>query len=309
MTSFPHRAPSGDDSDLLHLRRSFVRHLAADGRAPATRIAYVTAVAQLERFLADQRLPTMVADLQPDHLGAFFVELYERGMRPTTILARHHALARFFGWLVEENELTASPMAAIRAPAATLPHPRVLTRDEITALLAACDGDAFEDLRDAAMIRLFIDTGLRRTELAGLQLEDVDLDLNASYVAGAGRVPRAVPFDKATARALARYLAARAAHDWAHLAHLWLGRRRRLTNRGVDQVVRHRGQLAGLPDLRTNQFRHTFVQQFLADGGNRRDLMRLVGWKSRQLLARYRVSQIGTAPREADRPFSLVDRL
>ena len=185
----------------------------------------------------------------------------------------------------------------------------MLTRDEITALLAACDGDAFEDLRDAAMIRLFIDTGLRRTELAGLQLEDVDLDLNASYVAGAGRVPRAVPFDKATARALARYLAARAAHDWAHLAHLWLGRRRRLTSRGVDQVVRHRGQLAGLPDLRTNQFRHTFVQQFLADGGNRRDLMRLVGWKSRQLLARYRVDRIGTAPREADRPFSLVDRL
>jgi site-specific recombinase XerD len=286
-----------DDTDLLHLRRSFIRHLAADRRTPATRRAYAAAIEQLEAFLVARGLPTSVTELTPDHLEAFIVSQYERGMRPTTILARHHALSRFFGWLVAENELATSPMASIRAPTARLPEPQVLTGEEIAALLAACQGDAFEDLRDTSILRLFLDTGLRRTELAELQLDDVDLESNAAYVAGAGRVPRAAPFDQPTAQALERYLAARALHPWAHLPHLWLGRRGGLTDRGVDLAVRHRGRLAGLANLHPQRLRHTFVQMYLADGGSGQDLMRLVGWKSRQLVARYRVDTRAERPR------------
>jgi site-specific recombinase XerD len=285
------------ESDLLHLRRSFIRHLAADRRTPATRRAYSTAIAQLEAFLVERGLPTSVTELTPDHLEAFIISLYERGMRPTTILARHHALSSFFGWLVAENELATSPMASIRAPVARLPAPQVLTGEEIAALLGACDGDAFEDLRDMAIIRLLLDTGMRRSELAALQLDDLDLDSQTAYVAGHGRVPRAAPLDRHTARALERYLAARALHRWAHLPHLWLGRRGRLTDRGVDLAVRHRGRLAGLPDLHPQRLRHTYVRQYLDDGGNPRDLMRLVGWKSRQLLGRYRTGPLAERPR------------
>ena len=109
---------SADDSDLLHLRRSFIRHLAADRRTPATRRAYAAAIVQLEAFLVECGLPTAVTELTADHLEAFIVSLYERGMRPTTILARHHALSRFFGWLVAENELATSPKcpSALRRP-------------------------------------------------------------------------------------------------------------------------------------------------------------------------------------------------
>jgi site-specific recombinase XerD len=288
---------SANDSDLLHLRRSFIRHLAADRRTPATRSAYTAAIVQLEAFLLERGLLTAVTELTPDHLEAFIVSLYERGVRPTTILARHHALSRFFGWLVAENELATSPMASIRAPAATLPEPQVLTSEEIAALLAACEGDAFEDLRDVAMILLFLDTGLRRTELAELQLDDLDLDLQTAFVASHRRVARAAPFDTPTARGLERYLAARALHPWVHLPHLWLGRRGGLTDRGVDLAVRHRGRRAGLANLHPQRLRHTFVRQYLADGGSGRDLMRLVGWKSRQLLARYRVDARAERPR------------
>lgn len=298
MTNQPATTSLGaDDSDLLHLRRSFIRHLAADRRTPATRRAYTAAIVQLEAFLVERGLPTTVTALTPDHIEAFIVSLYERGMRPTTILARHHALSRFFGWLVAENELATSPMASIRAPAARLPEPGVLTVEEIAALLAACDGDTFEDLRDTAIIRLLLDTGLRRTELAALQLDDLDLDLTTAYVAGLGRVPRAAPFDRQAARALERYLAARTLHHSAHLPDVWLGRRGRLTDRGVDVAVRHRGRLAGLPTLQPQRLRHTYVQQYLADGGSGRDLMRLVGWKSRQLLGRYRTEALTERPR------------
>ncbi len=295
MTTPP--VPIHSASDLRHLRRSFVRHLAADGRSAATRVAYSVAIAQLETFLSNQRLPTTVMALRPDHLEAFFVSLYERQLRPATILARHHALSRFFGWLIDEGELTSSPMANLRPPATHPSRAMVLTTAQIEAVLAACAGPAFEDVRDAAMIRLFVDTGMRLTGMAGLQLDEVDLECKAAYVAGTGNAPRVVPFDTVTARALERYLALRAGHDHGHLPALWLGRRGRLTARGVDEAVRHRGQLAGLPNLHPGQFRHTFVQQYLADGGDGRDLMRLVGWKSRQLLGRYGADALAERPR------------
>lgn len=156
------------DTELRYLRRLFVRHLAADRRSAATRAAYTTAIAQFEAFLTEQGLPTTVRQLQPDHLDAFVVALHERQLRPTTILARHRALARFFGWLVDEGELTSSPMAGLPRPAAPLPHPTVLSAAQIDALLRTCSGPTFEDVRDAAVIRLFVDTGLRLTETASL---------------------------------------------------------------------------------------------------------------------------------------------
>lgn len=290
-------ADQTDDNGLRYLRRSFIRHLAADGRSDATRRAYTAAIGQLDAFVAAQRLPTNVRQLEPDHVEAFFVSLHERRLRPATILARHHALARFFGWLVDEGELASSPMAQLPRPAVPLPHPTVLRTAEVEALLTACASSGFEDMRDAALIRLFVGTGLRLTEMAGLQLDDVDLEGDAVYLTGTGHVPRAVPFDRPTARALQRYLAARAGRDHAHLPALWLGRRGPLTARGVDQAIRHRGQLAGIPNLRPHHLRHTFVHQYLAEGGSGRDLMRLLGWRSRQLLSRYGLGDRQERPR------------
>lgn len=295
------------DTDLRYLRRSFVRHLAADRRSAATRAAYATTIDQLEEFLVAQGLPTTASQLEPDHLDAFFVALHERQLRPSTILARHHALSRFFGWLVDEGELMDSPMAQLPRPAAPLAEPIALSTGQIETLLTACTGLAFEDLRDAALIRLFVETGLRLREMAELEVSDIDLESDAVYLAGAGGTPRAIPFDRPTARALQRYLAARADHDRGHLPALWLGRRGRLTQRGIDQAIRHRGQVAGLPTVRPHQLRHTFVQGYLAAGGDGRDLMRLVGWRSRQLLGRYG----GDAPAERSRAewLRLGDRL
>ena len=292
----PSRATHTSDTDLRYLRRSFVRHLAADRRSAATRAAYGAAIDQLDAFLAGQGLPTTVRHLQPDHVDAFFVSLHERRLRPSTILARHHALSRFFGWLVAEGELEASPMAQLPRPTAPLGQPTVLSADQIQALLGSRAGTAFEDLRDAALIRLFIETGLRLTEMAALEIDDIDLDSDAVYLAGTAGAPRAVPFDLRAARAIEGYLAARARHDRAYLPALWLGRRGRLTERGIEQAIRHRGQMAGLPTLRPHQFRHTFVQSYLTLGGDRRELMRLVGWRSRQLLGRYAVSEHAGRP-------------
>ncbi len=77
----------------------------------------------------------------------------------------------------------------------------------------------------------------------------------------------------------------------------------------MAQALKHRGELAGMQNLHAHHMRHTFVQRYLADGGHRRDLMRLAGWKSRQLLGRYGATELHGTARDARQPFSLGDRL
>jgi integrase len=154
--------------------------------------------------------------------------------------------------------------------------PPVLTDDQLRRLLQWCDGRDFTDRRDTAIIRLFIDTGVRVSEAAGILLpDDLDLDDQVVIVLGKGRRQRTVPFGRKTALALDRYLRLRASHQFARLPNLWVGA---MTPSGLFQVIADRGASVGLPGLHPHQFRHSFADSWLSAGGNEGDLMRLAGW-------------------------------
>ena len=88
------------------------------------------------------------------------------------------------------------------------------------------------------------------------------------------------------AQALDRYLRARRQHPAAREPWLWIGQRGRLTDTGIEQVVKRRGRQAGV-DVHPHAFRHTFAHLMLAEGMQEGDLMRLGGWQNRQMLDRY----------------------
>ncbi|MEU0569310.1 tyrosine-type recombinase/integrase [Nonomuraea sp. NPDC005983] len=273
-----------------------------------TRVAH-----QFVDVLGAKQLPDDAETVTADEIRAFLVHEQKRAGLPTA-KAAHAYLGVWFAWLIAgEERTTFSPVLKTDKPRLPQKASKYLTLDEVAALLDVCKGSNFVARRDAAIIRVLIDNGLRVSGLAGLRLDNVDLRGRRLKIVLKGGDEHWAPIGDRTVQAIDRYLRARAQHARADSPWLFLGTKSRtrpgLTDAGIQAMLKRRGEQAGVEGVHPHRFRGTSAHQLLAAGASPDDVRRILGWKSEAMLRHYTEELGYERARAAHAQFSPGDRL
>jgi integrase/recombinase XerC len=294
--------------------RDWDRSLRAGNYPATTRYNYLLAAAQLARYLAEHS-PDPDAD-DPTAVTKAHVEAFQAWMIETrsasTALNKHKGLQQFFRWLLDENEITRSPMDRVRQPKTPQKLIPVIRNDDTRRVLDACRGTGFAGLRNEALIRLYYNTGARLSEVGNLHLGDVDLATESVHFHGKGAKDRRVRFGPKTARAISKYLRARNKRQGAdQVSELWLAERglKPLRPNGIKIMLKRLGTAAGIDTLHAHRWRHSYAHERKLAGGDTGDLMLLLGWASDDMPRHYGASAAAERAQEVQARLGIGERV
>jgi integrase/recombinase XerC len=282
--------------------KAFVAYLRLNRNASAHTVrAYESDVSQFLAFVAVDRrrqVSTLTpADFDTAAVRAFLAEIYRRGNSRASAGRKLAAVRTFGRFLRREGVLDQDPGALVGTPKREQKIPAHLEIDEVTTLLGMPDGSTPIGRRDRAILELFYASGLRLSELVGLDLDDVNLSARMVRVLGKGGKERLVPFNKNAAAAIRASLA-----DWEKGSGVFSRDRRgkdsrplflnyrggRLTTRSVDRLVRRYVAMCSTRfGISPHALRHSFATHLLERGADLRAIQELLGHARLSTTQRY----------------------
>ena len=259
---------------------AWLDHLRVErGLSENTLAAYENDLRKLAAF-AEERGRALLS-LEPRELADFVASLRGQGLSARSQGRHVHALRGFFRFAAREGAITRDPTENLRPPKAVRALPRCLTPNQVEALLAAPDVSDRLGLRDRAILEVMYATGLRASELIGLESANVDMELGIVRVFGKGRKERLVPLGREARRWVRRYTGeARAGLTRARTVRaLFVSRRgAALSRMGLWGLVRRHALKAGVARILTpHVLRHSFASHLLEHGADLRALQAMLG--------------------------------
>jgi integrase/recombinase XerC len=266
-----------NSEDLL---ADYLRHLKDERRlSPHTISAYRRDLTAFSEFCRRSSLDLTALDSY--HVRQFAAECHRKGSSPRSIARRLSAVRRFLGYLVVQELVSANPALSVQAPKPGRRLPATMDTDQVASLLAL-EGDDTFTVRDRAMLELLYSSGLRLSELVGLDLADLDIRDQTARVTGKGNKTRIVPVGRVAVAALTAWLEQRSALAAVGENALFVSQRgTRLSGRSVQARLRqwakrHGGGFA----LHPHMLRHSFATHMLESSGNLRAVQELLGHAS-----------------------------
>jgi len=289
--STPDRTLSGERFFLPEdpLISDFVADLLAKNRSARTMEAYTRDLEHFGRFLEGDKNARVAPDasrLYPKlrDAGAGDIRKYVlhlmmvRRYKVVAVRRNLSALRTFYTYLRRENIRTDQPALDVELPKAEQRKPKVLRLPEVASIIKTRverRGGPGLAARDRAIIELLYGSGIRRAELAGLNLDDVDFGAGVALVTGKGNKRRMVPLTEAAVMAMQSYLHVRPAS--VDRAFFLSNRNARLGLRQVWQIVKDYAAKSGIDRATTHSMRHSFATHFIDGGGDVSSLQRLLG--------------------------------
>ena len=242
-------------------------------------------------YLRDLRLFCKAFGLQEKDLAAverqqivrYVTDLKMKGRAAATIARKLAALKAFYRFMVQEDYMPSDPAEAVEAGTKGTHLPKVLTEDEVEALLSAPDLTTAEGLRDRALLEMLYATGMRVSEIVNLKVENVNLEMKYVLVFGKGAKERIVPLGSVAAGYLERYLKeARPTffvkdEEDPQTVFIGLGGQG-LTRQRVWKLIGQYGRNAGiLKHISPHMLRHSFATHLLDNGADLRSVQEMLG--------------------------------
>ncbi|SHI72145.1 tyrosine recombinase XerC [Cycloclasticus pugetii] len=240
--------------------------------------AYARDLSQLVNYCDENELVSW-SQLDPHHVRRFVAQRHRKGLSARSLQRELSACRNFFSYLIKTNVLLNNPASGIRAPKSAKTLPKVLDVDQINSLLEAVPNDDLE-IRDVAMWELLYSSGLRVSELANIDLMDLDLSSRTVHVVnGKGGKSRLLPLGRKAVNAIRKWLAVRMDKVKTGEMALFVGKTGlRLTTRSIQSRLERWRIRQGLQGrLHPHMLRHSFASHMLESSQDLRAVQELLG--------------------------------